>query len=74
MRVVAVWAPPDYQCVMTTVAEVQQDVKEDAKAALRDAQDSKRAFSWISTGLVCQHWSAAYAARGWWGRGHCNKM
>jgi hypothetical protein len=32
------------------------------------AQEEKLAFSWLSTGMVNQHWSAFYAAKGFWGR------
>ena len=32
------------------------------QAAIQEAQAQQLAFSWLSTGLVCQHWSAAYVA------------
>ena len=40
--------------------------------AMQEAKQARRAFSWLNTGLVNQHWSAYYAARGYWGRGHYN--
>jgi hypothetical protein len=40
--------------------------------AMQEAKQARRAFSWLNTGLVNQHWSAYYATRGYWGRGHYN--
>lgn len=34
------------------------------RAALAEAMGTRAAFSWLSTRLVCQHWSAYFAARG----------
>ena len=36
--------------------------------AIREAQDDRLAFSWLSTGMVNEHWSAYYAALGFRGR------
>ena len=32
------------------------------------AHTEGRAFSWLSTGQVCEKWAAHYAALGFWGR------
>lgn len=36
--------------------------------AVQQAQADRLAFSWLSTGMVCEHWAAYYAALGFWGR------
>jgi|SoimicmetaTmtHPA_FD_contig_21_64866126_length_335_multi_2_in_0_out_0_2 hypothetical protein len=36
---------------------------------LHEAMEEARAFSWLTTGLVCLEWQTYFANRGWYGRG-----